>query len=298
MLCARSLILSFFCLTGLLCLVASTEGAEPGGKGKTTSAVHWLHDYAEAHAQADRQNKMLLVYFYDSSKDSPCERFEKETLGDRQVQAKLQKYVCVRVPLDGKMTVGKQQVVLLEHEAFQQMQNKPGIAIVDLRSRGRRRGYVVSEFPLTDSLWYTPEQMQVILSLPRGTLTQRTIIFAVRIHPEHPASTEGNPNPELLEEAEEHARYQATIRVQGHQGWGSRFARILSRLPLARAPREVCAESWAGQNLVDAAIECVRCWRTSSGHWSAVSAQSQFFGYDMKLGENGVWYATGIVDAG
>ena len=241
---------------------------------------------------------MLLVYFYDPSKDSPCERFEKETLDDPQVQAKLHNYVCVRVPLDGKMIVGKQQVVLLEHEAFQQMQGKPGIAIVDFRSRGRRRGYVVSEFPLTESLWYTPEQMQVILTLPRGTLTQRTIIFAVRIHPEHPASTEGDPNPELLEEAEEHAHYQATIRVQGHQGWGSRFARILSRLPLARAPREVCAESWAGQNLVDAAIECVRCWRTSSGHWSAVSAHSQLFGYDMKLGENGVWYATGIVDAG
>ncbi len=63
------------------------------------------------------------------------------------------------------------------------------------------------------------------------------------------------------------------------------------------APREVCAESWGGQHLVEAAIECVRCWRLSSGHWSAVCARSRFFGYDMKLGANGVWYATGIVDA-
>jgi hypothetical protein len=140
--------------------------------------------------------------------------------------------------------------------------------------------------------------MAVILNLPPGTLTQRTIIFAVRIHPDKPASTDGEVLPVLLEEAQEHSQYQANIRQQGHQFWDSRFRRILARLPGGISPREVCAESWPGENLVEAAVECVRCWRTSSGHWSAVRAQQRFCGYDMKRGANGVWYATGIVSGG
>jgi hypothetical protein len=60
----------------------------------------------------------------------------------------------------------------------------------------------------------------------------------------------------------------------------------------------VCAESWPGENLVEAAIECVRCWRLSSGHWEAVRTQHTVYGYDMKRGSNDVWYATGIFGRG
>jgi hypothetical protein len=260
-------------------------------------AVRWLRNYAEATSAAEHQNKMLFIYFCDAGADSPCQRFKTETLDDPQVRRKLRDYVCLRLPLDAKISVQGKPVVLLEHEAFREMLGKPGVAIVDYRpADAKLRGAVISEFPITETLWYSPEQMAVILTLPSGTLTQRTLIYAVRIHPDHPASTDGELNPTLLEEAQNHSQYQANIRLQGHHFWDSRFRRILSLLPGGAAPREVCAESWGGQHLVEAAIECVRCWRTSSGHWSAVVARSRFFGYDMKCGANGVWYATGIVD--
>lgn len=35
--------------------------------------------------------------------------------------------------------------------------------------------------------------------------------------------------------------------------------------------REVCAENWMGQLLVEAAGECVHSWRQVSGHWEAVT---------------------------
>jgi hypothetical protein len=295
MLYARSLILSS-CVMALFSSCTSLWAAE-GGKRKDAPPVRWLRDYGDALTAAKQQNQMLLIYFYDSSSGSQCQRFQKQTLDAPQVRAKLRDYVCVRLPMTTKITVQGKQVVLLEHAAFGEMLGRPGIAIVDYRSHGALRGNVVSDFPITDALWYAPEQMAVILALPPGTLTQRTLIYAVRTHPDHPASTDGQPDPTLLEEAESHSQYQADIRVQGHHSWGSRFARILSRLPRARAPREVCAESWAGQDMVDAAVECVRCWRLSSGHWSAVCARSRLFGYDMKRGANGIWYATGIVDA-
>ena len=150
----------------------------------------------------------------------------------------------------------------------------------------------MSVFPLTQCMFCGPAEMKVLLDLPPGTLTQRTLIYAVRIHPERPASALGQPNERLLAEAESHSQYQARIRLQGHHNWNGRFPRIAAMLNCS--PREVCAESWPGQNLLESAVECVRCWRLSSGHWSAVAAQNRGFGYDMKRGANGVWYATGI----
>ncbi|HJT35965.1 MAG TPA: hypothetical protein VJ783_28310, partial [Pirellulales bacterium] len=38
----------------------------------------------------------------------------------------------------------------------------------------------------------------------------------------------------------------------------------------------------------------VDSWRHSSGHWSAVYHRQPRFGYDMKRGVNGIWYATGL----
>jgi hypothetical protein len=242
---------------------------------------------------------MLLVYFCNARDEGLCSRFKAETLDDPHVRQKLRDYVCVQLPLDAKITVQGKEVVLLEHEAFREMLGRTGVAIVDYRtSDPDLRGTVVSTFPLTEQLWYTPERMAVILDLPPGTLTQRTLIYAVRTHPEQPASTDGKPHAALVEEAQSHSQYQAGIRRQGHHFWNVRFHRINARLPDGLSSKEVCAESWPGQNLLEGAIECVRCWRLSSGHWSAVASPHRFFGYDMKLGSNGVWYATGIFSNG
>jgi hypothetical protein len=270
---------------------------QPDGshRGQAKPASLWNANYAKAMSMAEQQGKMLLVYFCDACGDQACNRFKTETLDDAQVQKKLQAYVCVQVPLDAKITVGGKPVTLLEHPSFSEMLGKPGVAIVDFRHHDPKLyGAVVSQFPITETLWYTREQMAVILDLPPGTLTQRTLIYAVRVHPEKPASTDSAPNDDLLEEAQSHSQYQADIRLQGHHSWDSRFQRIIARLPDGETAREVCAESWPGENLVEAAIECVRCWRMSSGHWGAVSASNRCFGYDMKRGGNGIWYATGI----
>ena len=258
----------------------------------------WMRDYAKAMTAAEHRHAMLLIYFCDVCEDSLCSRFKAETLDNPQVRSELCDYVCVQLPLSAKITVEGREVTLLEDPAFQEMLGRPGVAIVDFRSSDPELyGAVVSMFPITEKLWYTPERMTVILDLPPGTLTQRTLIYAVRIHPEKPASASSQLSPDLLQEAESHSRYQANLRLQGHHQWGTRFQRIVARLPGGITAREVCAESWPGENLVEAAIECVRCWRLSDGHWSAVRAPNRFFGYDMKRGGNGVWYATGIFGA-
>ncbi len=259
-----------------------------------SDAPVWHADYSQAVAQAKRDGKMLLIHFVDEN--NPRSRnLESIALQDADVGRLLRRYELLRVPHDATVAIDEQEVVLLKHEAFSEMLGQPGLAIVDYANRNTAHyETVVSQFPLTETLSYSARQLAVMLDLPPGTLTQRTLIYAVRTHPEQPASADGELLPELQREAERHSAYQARILRQGHHQWETRFHRLNALLPRGLMAREVCAESWPGQNLVEAAIECVRCWRLSSGHWSAVRARQAAFGYDMKRGRNGVWYATGV----
>ena len=133
-----------------------------------------------------------------------------------------------------------------------------------------------------------------MVQLPAGSLTQRSLVLAVMLHRERPQSVNAEWHPTLASEVESHSLHQARISLQGHHNWGSRFQRINSRLGNGMLAQEVCAESWPGQPLMDAAEECVNSWRQSSGHWRAVSGRQRLFAFDMKRGSNGTWYATGI----
>ncbi len=304
-----SLLLAFTFLSAQPALLRAGSAAEKAtDKAKPAKAtddrdsppeIPWHSSYAKAMDVAEKQGRMLLIYFCDPGNDEPCRRFKAETLDDPDVCDKLREYVCVRIPLDAAIKIDGEDVVLLEHRSFKEMLGKPGIAIADFANAGADHyGHVVSTFPITKKLWYTPERMVTILTLPPGTLTQRTLIYAVRIHPDKPSSTDGRVDSRLAGEAEKHSRYQARIRRQGHHHWDRRFRRINTRLPRGLVACEVCAESWPGENLVEAAVECVRCWRLSEGHWSAVRAFHRVYGYDIKRGPNGIWYATGIFGKG
>jgi hypothetical protein len=276
--------------------VTTQSGVKAGTSTKriigSRAKVVWETDYERAMKIANDERRMLFIFFYDVN-NPLAQDLANRTLADRDVRRRLRRYVCLCLPMNATTKVDGKDMILLEHDSFKEMLGQPGVAIADfVQKDAPLHGSIVSVFPLTSTLTYGPEQMKVILDLPPGTLTQRTLIYAVRTHPERPASAIGQPDPRLEVEAQGHSEYQAQIRLQGHHGWGSRFPRISALLGCS--PREVCAESWPGQHLLEAAIECVRCWRLSHGHWAAVQSQNRAFGYDMKLGANGVWYATGI----
>lgn len=263
------------------------------------SVTDWLADYAEAMNIAQVQQRMLFLYFTDGRATAAnVARFEQEALSDPKVQTLLdQHFVTARLPLDATISSQGETVRLLEHGAFAELNGKPGVAIIDMAHHGTEQfGHVVSVFPLVDGRFYKfdPKHLSVLLELPPGTLTQRTMVFAVRIHPEAPSSTVGAPDPTLMNEAAQHSDYQARILNQGHHNWGHRFQRISRLLPGGLSAQEVVAESWPHQSLLDAAIDCVQSWRQSSGHWRAVRSWQPRFGYDIRRGRNGIWYATGI----
>jgi len=267
-------------------------------KATAVQPVDWLTDYGQAMKQAEMGRKMFLIYFYAPRQTDNERRFEQQALTDPAVADLLAaNYTAVRLPLDYEVSIGGEKSRLMSHASFGELRGRSGLAVIDFAHDDEAyHGYVVSILPLDNGKFYRfdPRHVATLLQLPAGTLTQRTMIFAVRIHPEQPRSTSGTPDGVLFDEALQHSRHQAQIRSQGHHNWGSRFQRIARMLPRGLRPKEVVAESWPGEGLVDAAVDCVDCWRQSSGHWSAVRSNQQHFGYDIKKGNNGIWYATGL----
>lgn len=256
--------------------------------------VAWCEDYYDGLDSAQNAGKLALIWFYNPQSDASNEDFEQEVLSrPRVVDLIYQHCVPIRLPTDLSVASGSQEVVLLDHASFAEMKHSPGLAILDMDVTSPHYREVVSVYPFTREP-ISVDKLAVLLDLPRGSLTQRTLIFAVRTHPEQPASTAGHFSQILAQRTESHAWHQASITLQGHHNWDSRFHAINAELPGGLLAREVCAESWPGQNLLEAAEECVHSWRQSSGHWEAVRSRHVLFAYDMKRGRNGVWYATGI----
>lgn len=270
------------------CMIAATmvQGAES-----------WETDYSTAVRKATAVKKMLLVYFADGSLPAST---EASWTSDAATAKSLESYVMLKVPTSVETTTAEGSSRLLSHAAFAEMQGSAGFSIIDYSNeKNPYFSQVISVYPFRHAGIPSAGHLNLLLTLPYGTLTQRTLILAVRLHPEGPASTTtGEFDPELAAEAESHAQHQANINLQGHHSWESRFHRINGRLSRRRggswAATEVCAESWPGQGLFASAVECVHSWRQSSGHWGAVRSSQPAYAYDMKRGSNGTWYAAGI----
>ncbi len=257
----------------------------------------WHTDYGTAVQRAKELKRMLFIFFYESGPNTARDSFLCQTL-PRTLKADSQRserFVWLQLPTSATIAVDGKPTPLLRHASFQHMLNRQGVAIVDYANEKESfYGFVVSQFPFGRGMYYRELALGAILDLPPGTLTQRTLTYAVRTHPDRPRSTNGQWHPVLASEAAQHSNHQANIGVQGHHAWESRFHQINTRLGGGMSAQEVVAESWPGETLVEAAEECVHCWRQSSGHWSAVSRQHRAWAYDMKRGRNGIWYGTGL----
>ncbi len=268
--------------------VAEAEQVEVAG-------LDWYVDYYAAYRAAADEERFLLINVLPAETSAAQQGAEQTIAADANLRDQLSKVVRLRVPMDATITVEGETKPLLSFASFAELNRGPGWLLIDLRNKDQEYyGYTVSVLPYASGKYYhwRPDYLSVTLSVPAGTLTQRTMIWAVRIHPEAPQSTWGYQHPALINGATHQASYQADVGQQGHQNFETRFHSLSAAA--GSSVSEVCAESWPNQNMIDSCLDCVDSWRHSSGHWRGVSGRHRAFGYDIRRGRNGIWYGTGI----
>jgi len=284
------------CCRGGLALVllvvttATTEAmATPAPTADRPAVILEINDYAAALETARAHQAMLLVSIEPTSQrqkdDQVARRLACSSLRDRFTAAGISWVFC-RLGMDEG---GRE---LIEATSLQELGRGPGICVID-QTPGRWQGRVVTILPRTPGKYYhfLETDLELLPDLPRGSLTQRSLILAVRRHPERPQSTCGRYDDMLATAAASHSGHQASLMRQGHHGWQKRSRQLTGG---SGGASEVCAESWPDQDLLDSCVDCVACWRQSAGHWQAVSSTQTAYGYDIRRGNNGIWYATGI----
>jgi hypothetical protein len=274
--------------TSRAAIEAAPEMVSAGG-------VDWYVDYYAAYRTAAAEKRFLLINVTPTTASSAQQSAENYIAQSGRLQEQLKHVVRLRVPADATISVEGRTQRLLSFGSFAELSGGSGWVLIDLCNTDESYyGHTVSVLPYSGGKYYhfRPDYLSTILSVPAGTLTQRTMIWAVRIHPEAPRSTYGTHHPTLADGAMQQASYQANVGQQGHQNFETRFHTLSAAA--GGGVSEVCAESWPGQNMIDSCIDCVDSWRHSSGHWQGVSRPHRAFGYDIRRGRNGIWYGTGI----
>lgn len=255
----------------------------------------WETDYSEAVKRATREKKDLVILFQQGNDLDAV-------MKDASVAQRLAKFVCLKVPA----SYGFKGQKLLAYPALTDMNDQAGLAIVSYHDdQLPQHGHVISAHPLLASRYqwapnYGVEQVKLILDLPAvATLTQRSMIYAISVHPEQPQSVFSQIHPAFLKHAETHSERQASMNHQHHANLGSVMSALQGQVKEGMGgASEVVAESWGswvgGENVLEASFACVNAWRQSPGHWGAVSARHRYFGYDIARSANGTWFATGI----
>ena len=274
---------------------------------QNTAPIRWETDYQYAMKTAERSTLYLLIYLYADDKSelpevladvpvvSGCREFSTVVLDDDFVRAGLAKYVALKLPMDAKV-IGEEGVAVPIYSlpGFEHMLELPGLVVIDFAHRDTPHyGEVVGILPFLRGESPTPEQTETFLNLPPGTLTQRTLTYAVRIHPDRPLSGDGVALPIVMKAATDHATYQAERGILGHFNFGTRSNRVREALG-GGSPSEICAQTRNDESLFEAALSCMRLWRHSSGHWSIAKKSQRYFGYDMVRSKNGSWYGVGF----
>lgn len=290
--------------TGCLAWCALATVALPADDGKPAPITRkigelaWHTDYSTAYRQARDEHKQLLLFFRDEKDLLTAGQLEQNVLAKPELKETLDKLVRVMLPTTAVGPVAKdakpedKPLPLLEHTAFAHMQNQPGLAILDLiDEKDHLYGKLVSAHPFSSNTLNSDGSVRVMLELPRGTITQRTLTYVLRTHPEQPASVWGKGDLILCEQCRIASQLMANYGSVGHHDWGNRSAFVGSQF--GTSPMEV-ASIGGGSNLFEVANSAVSVWRSSGVHWGMMITPNRFFGYDMVQAPNGTWYANGI----
>lgn len=258
----------------------------------------WTTDYVDAYQRAIAGRRLLIMLFRPPS-DTGTTGGNSDNLPGPADLPVLSETVCVLVPTDMRIPGQPPESTarLLDHRSFRHLQGEPGIAVVDLTSTDSPHfGRVVSAFPGATDRRSILAALQPALTLPPGTISQRSLLMAIRAaEPESPLARQGSL--EFLNGlANRNCRYMAHLEQSGLFEAEQRREAVYQQFGDDAVLLEHVFATDSPTTLQSAAAAAAAFWK-ADGKLTLAEGR-QVLGYGLDLFEStgsGRWYATLLI---
>lgn len=278
----------------------ATEEASPAKPPETQlAAVKWHEDYLSAYQEAITKKSRLLMLFRDRAEPDSVTT-STSGVGAPELQPLLEGFVRVVMPVNfvapgGK--AGESPKLLLEHRSFRHLGVRPGIAVVDLTdSTSPTFGRVVSAVHQPENGKYTPEILAEMLKLPAGSVSQRTLLLAVRTSVRNGGVSTLESSPLLNKLAGRNSRLMAYYGKSGSFEQENRQQAVAAVYGEDVELQELVYAADSATSIQEASIQAVQSWLQVPENLDVLSGQIEALGVEMvQSPDSDSWYATILI---
>ena len=270
----------------------------PESQKSPESPSEWSSEYVAAYQRAIAERRFLIMLFREPVGEAG--NVSTDGLPDSAGIAGSGDVIRVVVPTT--MPVPGQPVEtaprLLDHRSFRHLQGEPGIAVVDLtRTDSPNFGRVVSAFPGAAEQDSIIAALQPSLSLPEGTISQRSLLLGLRTGLPKSAFTDLKYDEKLNDLANRNARYMAHLDQTGLFEPDERRDAVRKQFGDEAQVRELVFATDSATTIQSAASQAVEHWR-SSGELESDAVESGITAYGLELFQSPAssrWFATLLI---
>lgn len=286
--------------------VALTEPVEEPASADPVESLSWHSDYLAAYVEASQEKRFLLMLFRENVVGGEPLASADEIFAP-SMRPMLEQFSRVELPLNAAMPNLSGNVnnspenelpnLLLKHRSFRHLGMQPGIAVVDLTDPASpNHARVVSVIPLPEGGQFNGEDLMLALNLPKGAISQRTLLFAIRSTVPDSSLSMREFSPALIELAHRNSRYMANAGQTGSFDQENRRQRIEEEFGQQAELKELVFATESEATIHDAALQAVTSWISNSESFEILDAPATAMGMDMfQDSESGRWFVTCFV---
>ena len=285
--------------------IALTEPVEKPTADPAES-LSWHSDYLAAYVEASQEKRYLLMLVRENVVGGEPLASADEIFAP-SMRPMLEQFSRVELPLNAAMPNlsrndnNSQQNdlpnLLLKHRSFRHLGMRQGIAVVDLTDPASpNHARVVSVLPLPESGQFNGDDLMLALNLPKGAISQRTLLFAIRSTVPDSSLSMRKFSPALIELAHRNSRYMANAGQIGSFDQETRQQRIEEEFGQQAELRELVFATESEATIHDAALQAVTSWISNSKSFEILDSPATAMGMDMfQDSESGRWFVTCFV---
>jgi hypothetical protein len=287
-------------------LITLTEPLDEPTVESPAESLSWHGDYLAAYVEASQEKRYLLMLFRETIiGGEPLAT--TDSVFAPSMRPMLEQFSRVELPLNAAMPIlsnktndtksGALPNLLLKHRSFRHLGMQSGIAVVDLTDpTSTNHARVVSVLPLPESGQFNDDDLMLALTLPKGAISQRTLLFAIRSTVPDSSLSMREFSPTLVELAHRNSRYMANAGRVGSFDQESRKQRIEQDFGPQADLKQLVFATESETSIQDAALQAVANWIGTSESFDILDAPAEAMGMDMfQNSESGRWFVTCFV---